>query len=168
MRNRVEAVGNGNDTGREGDSLALESTRVARSFPPLVVRGYSLAEIGIERTQRSEDLSPALRVRHHGAPLFGCELGWIVEDVRERLVQLPDVVKEGNPFDAMQSTLVEAGGFPEGQRVSCDASYVSACNGIVGIDGIEQGLERGGAEALGLGADAVLAKEQPARGRANR
>jgi hypothetical protein len=51
-------------------------------------------------------------MRHHGSPLFGCQLGWIVKDVGERFVELPDVVEETDAFDAMQSTVVEAGGIP--------------------------------------------------------
>ena len=123
-----------------------------------------LGRSGKERRQRSQDLGAALRVRHHGAALLGGELRLLVEDVGERPVELADVVEERDSLDAAQSALVQTGGFAEYQCVGRDAADVRAGDGVVGVDGVEQRLERGRAKPLGLRPHAVLAVEQSAGG----
>src|SRR5688572_11380821 len=102
-------------------------------------------------------------MRHHGAPLLRRELGWIVKDVGERFVELSDVVEERDSLDTVQSLLVEPSGFAEEERVSRNTTDVSAGDGIVGVDGVEQCLERGRAKAFGVGANAMFAIKQPTR-----
>ena len=46
-----------------------------------------------------------------------------------------------------------------------DAADVGAGDGVVGVDGVEQRLERRRAKPLGLRPHAVLAEQQPARRR---
>jgi hypothetical protein len=65
-----------------------------------VVGGHSFREVGKESLQWSEDLGPALRVRHHGATLLRGELRVLVEDIGQRSVELANVVEKGNALDA--------------------------------------------------------------------
>ena len=74
-----------------------------------------------------------------------------------------DVVEERDALDAVQSALVQAGGLAEYEGVGCDAADVGARDGVVGVDRVEQRLERGRAKPLGLRSHAVLAEQQPAR-----
>ena len=76
-------------------------------------------------------------MRRHRAPLFRGQLLRVVEDIGERFVKLADVVKERDSFDAAERVPVQPGGFAENQSVGCDASDVSASNGVVCIDRIE-------------------------------
>ena len=54
------------------------------------------------------------------------------------------------------------GGVGEDERIGGDAADVGAGLGIVGVDGVEQRLERGGGEALG-GSASLLASKRTRR-----
>ena len=129
-----------------------------------MVRRDALRKLRIERRQRRHHLSAALRVRHYGAPLLGGEIGWIVEDVRKRLVQLSNVVEQRNPLDAVLGVVIETGSLAQDEGIGRDAADVRASGGVVGIDCVEQGLERGRAEPLGVASHAVLAVEESSSG----
>ena len=125
MGDRIEAVGDRNDSGRERDSLALQATRIAGPIPALVVGGDSLAQIRVERGERSKNLGPALRVGSHGPPLLWCELGLVVKDVGESLVELTDIVEQRDALDAAAHALIEFRGFGQQERISRDATHVA-------------------------------------------
>jgi len=59
-----------------------------------------------------------------------------VEDIRQRPVELADVVEERDTLDAVQRALVQTAFFAEYQRVGGDPADVRARNGVVGVDGI--------------------------------
>jgi len=149
VREGVEGVGDGDDTGRERNATPPESTGIAVSVPPLVVCEHAVGEIGIETRQRCEDVGADGRVRGDGSAILGAEWLIVADDVDEGLVDLPDIVEEGDTFDALALVLRELGRFTEDERVRRDAAYVRTRLGIVGVDGVEQRLERCRGEPLG-------------------
>ena len=96
-----------------------------------------------------------------GASLGGRQLRVVVDDVEERLVNLADVVEEGDALERAQLVLIETGGVAEDQRIAGDPPDVLSRFVVVGLDRVEQRLERGGREALG--ALATTAFEAPER-----
>ena len=60
--------------------------------------------------------------------------------------------------------LVEAGGVGDDERVGGHAAHVHAGVGIVGLDGVEQRLERGAGEPLHGLAGAALANHERSTG----
>ena len=149
VREGVEGVGDSDDTGRERNTAPLESARIPFSIPPLVVCEHAVGEIGIETRQRCEDVGADGRVRGDGSAILGAEWLIVADDVDEGLVDLPDIVEEGDTFDALALVLRELSRFTEDERVRGDAAYVRARLGIVGVDGVEQRLERCRGEPLG-------------------
>jgi len=100
----------------------------------------------------------------HRAAFFGGEPGRIVEDVRERSVELTDVVKERHSLDAAQGALVQAGGLAKYQRVCRNPTDMRAGLGVVCFDRIEERLESGRAQTLGTGSYRMFAIQKPRRG----
>ena len=100
-------------------------------------------------------------MRRDGAPLRGGERVLVVDDVEERLVDLADVVEERDALDALALVLGEVGRVGEDERVGGDAAHVRAGFRVVGVDGVEQRLERGGGEPLG-GAAGLFATQEDA------
>jgi hypothetical protein len=79
-------------------------------------------------------------------------------------VEFPNVMEQRYPLDAALRTLVETGGLGEDERISSDAAYVRTSGFVVGVDRVQQRLERSRAQSLGLRAKVVLAVEQAAGG----
>ena len=162
VRDRVEGVGDRDDARAQRNAPALEVPGVAGAVPSLVMRQHALGKIGIEMLQRREDVGAAPGVRHHRAPFRRREPGVVVKDVGDRLVDLADVVEQCDALDAVTRALVHVGRIGENQRIVGDAPDVGAGDGVVGVDGVEQRLERGGAEPLGVLARAAFANHQSA------
>ena len=97
-------------------------------------------------------------------PLGRGEPGVVVHDVEQRLVDLADVVKERHPLDRALRMLVEVGGVGDDQRVGRHPAHVHAGVGIVGLDGVEQRLERCAGEPLHGLAGAALANHERSAG----
>jgi hypothetical protein len=87
-----------------------------------------------------------------------------MEDVSQRSVQLPDVVKQRHALDTAQSVLVETRGLPEYQRVRRNTTHVLPGLFVVGADCIEKRLHRRGSESLRFGSPRMLAVEESAGG----
>jgi len=129
-----------------------------------VVRGDATPQIGIKRAKRIEHFSATLRMGFHRSALLRRELGYLVEDVRQSSVELPDVVKQCDALNAAHRVPVEPSGLGQNQRVRRDPAHVVARLLVVGIDCIEQRLHRRRGESLGFVSRSVLAVEKSAGG----
>jgi 23S rRNA (cytosine1962-C5)-methyltransferase len=168
VRDGIEGIGDGDDPGREGNAPPLELARIPRTIPALVMREDALTQLRIEGAERLEDLGATTRMRRDRAPRLGSEARVLVDDVDECLVDLADVVKEGDTLDGALLGVREAGSVGQRQGVGGDAPDVVACLGIIGTDCIEERLEGRGAEALGGTACPALAHDQRAEGETDR
>ena len=150
VRDGVEGVGDRDDARLQRNVAAAQAARISAPVPSLVVREHAVGELGIEGVERSEDVGAELRVRDDQRALLLGELLVVVDDVEERLVDLPDVVKE---CDALDGALVRAhsrsAASREDERVGGDAADVCAGFGVVRVDGVEECLEGGGGDSLG-------------------
>ena len=124
----------------------------------------SFGELWIKRFDRSEHLGATTRVSIDLAALRRCELHRLVDDIEQRSVDLPDVVKERDTLDGATRTLVEASRVGNDQCVSSHAPDVHTGLLIVCLDGIEQGLKCRTSEALQSAARTPLANGQSAEG----
>jgi hypothetical protein len=85
---------------------------------------------------------------HHRLPFFGGQLRGIVHDVRYRTIDLSNVMEKSNTLDTALKPLVSIAGNRELQCVVRNATGMRACFGVVGVDCVEQALERGGSKPL--------------------
>ena len=138
----VERIGNRDDSRGKGDAHAAQLRRITASIPPLVVREDSRGQIGIEAGKGSEHLRAALRMGADRAALLGTEGALLMDEIEERLVNLPDVVEECYALDDALGMLVEIGGIGEDECVSRDASHVGTGLGVVRVDGSEERFEQ--------------------------
>ena len=129
-----------------------------------MVGDHARGELGIEGGERSEDQRAAPRVRRDLAPLFARKTLPLVHDVEQRLVDLTDVVKERDPLDRPTLMLLEPRLVADDERVGGHAANVHPCLLVIGLDGVEQRLERGGSHALHQTAGLVLAVHKHRRG----
>jgi len=159
VRDRVEGVGDRDDARGERDPPSAHPTRVPSTVPPLVVREYAVGELGVEAAQWGEDVGAAARVGGDGPAGFRGELGLVVNDVEERLVDLSDVVEECHALDIPALAFFEARGVGDDQSVRGDAADVGAGLRVVRVDRIEQRLEGRGGEALGRASLPVFTDE---------
>ena len=161
----IEGIGDGDDASVERNAASLETAGIAGAVPSLVVREDAFRQIGIEAAEGREHFGATLWVRGNGLALVRGELVRVVDDVEQRFVDLPDIVEECDTLDAAPHVLLEAGRVGEHERVRGDAADVRAGVGIVGIDGLEQRLERGGGDALRGLPSLELVPEQQRGGR---
>jgi hypothetical protein len=164
VRDGVERIGDRDDPRFERNSGPAKATRVPATVPTLVVGENSFGELWIKRFDRSEHVGATTRVSIDLAALRRCELRWLVQDIEQRSVDLPDVVKERDTLDGATRTLVEASGVGNDQRIGSYAPNVHSGLLIVCLDGIEQGLKCRTREALQGAARATLANDQSAEG----
>src|SRR5690242_12832480 len=148
VRHRVEGVGESYDARGERNALSAQSVGVALPVPPFMVRDDAFRQVGVERGDGCEDVGPAPRMRVDLTSFRWREVGALVNDVEERFVDLSNVMKQGDPLDDFFLMLVELCGIGKDERVGSNASHVSARLGVVGVDGVEQRLERCGGESL--------------------
>lgn len=127
-----------------------------------VVRQDALGELGIEAGEGSEHVGAPSGVGGDRATLVLAQLLPFVNDVEESLVDLADVVKEGDALDAAEGPLVPSRGISDDERVVGDASDVGPGLGVVGVDGVEERLERRGGHAFGRSAGVPLVQEEGA------
>ena len=161
----VKGVDNRDDTRGEGNVSPFQLPGVAAAVPSLVMCEHAMWQFGIESVEWGQHVRAALRVREDFAMLCGRQFVVIVDDVEERLVDLADIVKEGDALHGALGALVEPQFVREDECIVRDTSYMCACLGIVGVDGIEQGLERRGGEALrALSAGVFVLQQQGACG----
>jgi hypothetical protein len=161
---RVEGVGDGDDSCGEWDASSLETARVACAIPSLVMGEHTFGEIRIESVERGKHLGSACRMGVDG-PSLGCgELSLVVDDVEQRLVDLSDVVEERDAFDALAFVLGEVGGLTQDEGIRRDAPDMSSSVGVIRVDRVEERLESGGREALGrLSRVLLVSKENGCR-----
>jgi hypothetical protein len=114
-----------------------------------VMREDSLLQVGIEASEWLEHVRAATRVSGDGAAFGGGEVLDVVDDVEERLMDLANVVKEGDAQDAASSAPGKPCFLGEDEGVLRDAADVDAGIGIIGIDGAEERFEGGGGHAFG-------------------
>jgi hypothetical protein len=141
LRHCIERIGDRNDARFDRDGFALEFTRIPRAIPPLVVRENSLGQIRIERSQRLENFCAFPRMSHYGVALASREPLCVVHDIRDRAVDLADVVKEGDALHAALLALVEIGCARERERIVRDTPDMSAGLGVVGVDCVQEAFE---------------------------
>lgn len=156
----IEGIGNGDDARGEGDAASLEAARIAGAVPALVMGEDTLLQVGIETGEGLEHVGATARVGGDGATLGGGETLDVVNDVEERLVDLADVVEEGDPGDAATCSAGEAGGVGEDECVLGDSADVDAGIRIVGVDGAKQRFEGGGGHAFGRPSCMELAPDE--------
>ena len=109
------------------------------------MRHDSFGQIGIERRKWLEYFGAARWMRPNFATLLQVELAMIVDNVEQRFVELPDVVKEGDALHGVASVEVGTHRVGEDQSVARDSTYVSTCNRVIRVDSVEKGLECRGA-----------------------
>src|SRR5205823_14859878 len=100
---RVECVGERDDASGEWNAASAKSGRIAGTIPAFVVRENSFGQIRIKRRDRRQYLGAALRVRRDRTAFGGREMRVLMDDVEERLVDFPDIVKEGDSLDDLPS-----------------------------------------------------------------
>ena len=166
MRDGVEGIGNGDDARWQRDVSALELIRVAPPVPALMMRQHVPPELGIETGEWLQHVGTAARVRGDGTAFGRREALDVVDDVEERLVDLADVVEQGDARDAMPGALRKAGGVGEDEGIFGDASDMDAGVGIVGVDGSQERFEGGGGHSFGglAGLKLVPDEERPRGG----
>jgi hypothetical protein len=91
-----------------------------------------------------------------------------MNDVEERLVNFPDVVKQRRSLDFSSLSFREPHRVGENQSIHRDATNVPPRLGVVRIDGVEKCLEGRGRETFGAFARAVLANHHGAGSHADR
>jgi len=138
MRHGVEGVGDRNDTRGERNSLSLEPTRIPAAVPAFVMREDALLEVRIEAGEWLEHVRATTRVRGDGASFGRREMLDVMDDVEERLVDLADVVKEGDTQDSASSSPGKPCFFGEDEGELRDTADVDAGVGIVRVDGTEE------------------------------
>jgi hypothetical protein len=79
----------------------------------------------------------------------GGEMRILVNDVEERLIDLPNVVEESDALDDLSLVGIELRGVGDDQRVGGNTSHVSAGLRVVRVDGIEERLEARRGHPLG-------------------
>jgi len=109
----------------------------------------ALLKLGIEAGERLQHVGPASRVGGDRTALGGSESLDVVDDVEERLVDLADVVEQGDTSDPALLVLAESRCVGEDERVFGDTSDVYARVGVVGVDSAEERFEGGGGHAFG-------------------
>lgn len=162
VRHRIEGVGKHNDARRERDSLSAELVWIALAIPALVMSKHSCGQIGIEWAERREHVAATRRMGDNGTPFRRCEVAMLVNDVEERFVNFPDVVKERDTLDDLALMLVQVGGVGDHEGIGGDASDVSARFGVIGVDGIQERLEPCRTESLGGFATTSFSNEKRA------
>ena len=101
-----------------------------------MVRQHALGELRVETAQRREDVRAAPGVGRDRTTLVGSEPPLLVNDVEERFVDLPNVVKEGNALNHAAFAVAESRGVGDDERVGRDAPDVSAGLRVIGVDGV--------------------------------
>src|SRR5439155_13695443 len=166
MRHCVERVGDRDDPRRKRNRDASESAWISGSVPPLVMRQHGFRELFVKVRDRRQYLGAAHRMRGDFMALFRCQLALLVHDVEQRFVNLAYVVKQRTQFDRTPRLLVHTDHVGKDERVTRDAADVRAGLRIVGVDRLEQRLQRGSSEALSSTFGAVLAQQPSARANA--
>jgi hypothetical protein len=159
VRDRVEGVGDAYDAGWQRNLASAQPARVAFPVPPLVVGQDAVAQVPVEESQRPKDFGAATRVRGNKAPLAGAQRGALMDDVEEGRVDLPNVVEECDPLEAAAGVVVQLGRASDDERVRRDAPDVSAGGVVVGVDRVEESLERCGGKTLALADFAPAAED---------
>ena len=113
----IEGIADRYEPGRQWDASATETARIATAVPSLMVREDAFAQLGIERREGLEHIGATLRMRRDRPPFPGRELRWVVDDVDQRLVDFPNVVKEGDALNVSARRLLELRRTRERQRV---------------------------------------------------
>ncbi len=163
IRDDIEGVGDRDEARIERDASPPQTAWVAASVPSLVVGDDALSELRVEGREWREHFRAAQGMRQDGASLARGQLLGIVDDVEERLVNLSDVVKERDPLERAQLAVPQAGGVAKDQRVAGDSPDMLPGLMVIGLDGIEECLERGRRESLGaLPASALQTPERAA------
>ena len=159
MRDGIEGVGERDDPRRQRYALAAQPPRISGAVPALVMRDHTFRELGIERGERSEYLGAALGMRGDCLTLGGREIGVLVNDVEQRLVDLADVVKERDALDVLFLVIIEMRGVGEDEGVGGDTTNVGASFGVVCVDRVEEDFQARRGDAFARLAPAVLPDE---------
>jgi hypothetical protein len=114
-----------------------------------VVRHDAVAQCGIEGRQWRQHVGPSLRMRANRVALRLRQIRVIMDDVEQRLVDLPHIVEQCHALDVALLERIQIRRVGEDQCITSDAPDVAAGFSIVGVDGAKQCLENGGRESFG-------------------
>lgn len=159
VRHDIKGVRDGHYACRERNALSAQVTRVPRSVPALVMRQNGVGKLRMEAGNGREDIGAACGVSGDGPPFSGRELARLVDDIEERFVNLPDVVKEGGQLDRAPLGFIDAESVADDQGVIGDAANMGAGLLVVGVDRAQQRLETGGRKTFGALASAAFSDE---------
>ena len=97
-------------------------------------------------------------------PLAVAQAVFLVHDVEQCFVDLADVVKERDALDRALARAHRARPLGDDQGVGRDSADVHAGLCVIGLDGVEQRLERGGGESLDRTVRLAFARDERASG----
>ena len=162
MRHSVECIGEHNDASRHWNTAAAKAIRISRPVPPLVVRENARGKVRVEGRNWREHVGATLRVRGYRPPFRGGEMRVLVNDVEERLVNLPNVMEQRHALDDFPSVGTELGGVGDDQGVGGDATHVRTGLCVIRVDRIEQRFQAGGGKSLRRRSTAAFSYEERA------
>ena len=116
--------------------------------PALVVRQNSCRKLRIESAERPQHLRPFCGVLLDRAAFIRRQDLRFSHNVRDRAVDLSNIVKQRDPLDASLASLIEIGGSGKSQGVFGNAPHVSSRFRVVGVDRVEKGLQACRPESL--------------------
>ena len=130
----IEGIGKGHDPRRQWYAPTFEFVGIAGSIPAFMMREDAFCQIRIEGCERRQNLGAALRMRRDLSSLGGREPGVLVDDVEKRLVDLSDVVKQGDALHDLLLMVGELCRVGDDEGVGGDPSDMRAGLGVVGVD----------------------------------
>jgi hypothetical protein len=159
MCDGVECVGECHEARGQRDLSAAESSWVSCTIPSLMMREHTFGQLRVEWRQWRQNLCPAFGVSRDCSALRWRQILVLVDDVKQRLVNLSDVVKESDSFDIPLFMILQVRGVGEDDGVGGNAAHMCTCLGVVCVDGIEERLQARGGNALTGFATAVFSYE---------
>ncbi len=138
VRHHVEGIGETHDPRQQRDPPALEPPGITLPIPPFVVGHHPVRQFRIERRERRQDIASPTRVRGDGATLLGGESAVIVSNIKQRCVDLSDVVKECDPLECPLLMGVQTDGVTEDEGIPGHAPHMLTRFLIIGVDRVQQ------------------------------
>lgn len=160
VRHCVEGVGDGYDARRQRYFGSVKLVGIALSIPAFVVGKHALCQVWIEGSDGSENVCTALWMRRNLSSLGRSECRLLVDDIEKRLMDLSDVMKQSDALDDFHLVLGKIRRVGEDQCVRGNSSHMGARLCIVGVDRVQQRLERGGCKSFGSSAAISRTYEQ--------
>jgi len=148
-RDRVDRVGDRHDPRGEWNRRAADASGIATTVPALVMREHAALELGIEGGERREHGGATARMGRDRLALGRRQARPIMDQVKERLVDLADVMEERDPLDHVALARRQVGGIGDDERVAGNAPHVRPGLRVGRIDRIEERFEHRRRQSLG-------------------